>query len=178
MTRQITLKSRPIGLPQFSNFETREVLLPELAKGLVRLVPHTLSVDPYMRGRMNDGPSYVAQFNVGDPIAGGGIALITESRAAGLVAGSFVQGFIPWQEEIVMDAAGLNIVDETIAPLDYYLGILGMPGLTAYFGLLEIGKLKKDETIVISGAAGAVGIVVGHLQLQQELQVQQRQRAL
>ncbi len=163
MTRQITLKSRPIGLPQFSNFETREVLLPELAKGLVRLVPHTLSVDPYMRGRMNDGPSYVAQFNVGDPIAGGGIALITESRAAGLVAGSFVQGFIPWQEEIVMDAAGLNIVDETIAPLDYYLGILGMPGLTAYFGLLEIGKLKKDETIVISGAAGAVGIVVGQL---------------
>ena len=163
MTRQIALKSRPIGLPLISNFETREVVLPELANGQVRLVPHSLSVDPYMRGRMNDGPSYIAPFNVGDPMAGGGIARISESRAEGFDAGSYVQGFIPWQEEIIMDAAGLNIVDETIAPLDYYLGILGMPGLTAYFGLLEIGKLKKGETIVISGAAGAVGIVVGQL---------------
>ncbi|MEI7523244.1 MAG: NADP-dependent oxidoreductase [Mariniphaga sp.] len=163
MTRQITLKSRPIGLPQFSNFETREVVLPELAKGQVRLVPQTLSVDPYMRGRMNDAPSYVPQFNIGDPIAGGGISLIKESRAAGFEAGSYVQGFIPWQEEIIMDAQGLNIVDETIAPLSYYLGILGMPGLTAYFGLRDIGKLQQGETVVISGAAGAVGIVAGQL---------------
>jgi len=163
MTRQIVLKSRPTGLPLLSNFETREIILPELINGQVRLTPQIFSVDPYMRGRMNEGASYIAPFNVDEPIAGGGIAMIAESRAQGFEAGSFVQGFIPWQEEIIMDPTGLNIVDETIAPLDYYLGIVGMPGLTAYFGLLEIGKLKQGETIVVSGAAGAVGIVVGQL---------------
>ena len=163
MTRQIKLKSRPVALPTLENFETREVELPESAVGQVRLTPHTLSVDPYMRGRMNDGPSYIAPFQVGEPMAGGGIALVMESRAEGYKVGNYVMGFLPWQEEIVIDAKGLNIVDESIAPLSYYLGILGMPGLTAWFGLAEIGKLKNGETIVISGAAGAVGIVAGQL---------------
>ena len=163
MTRQIILKSRPVGLPKPENFETREVDIPEIADGQLRLVVHTLSVDPYMRGRMNDAPSYVAPFQVGEPMAGGGIARVVESRAEGINAGSYVRGFIPWQEEIVIDAAGLNVVDETTGPLNYYLGILGIPGLTAYFGLAEIGKLKEGETVVISGAAGAVGLVAGQL---------------
>ena len=163
MATQILLKSRPIGLPTPENFETRVIEIPGLKAGQVRLAPHTFSVDPYMRGRMNDGPSYVAPFQVGEAIGGGGIALILESRAEGFKAGSYVLGFLPWQEEVVMDATGLTIVDENFAPLGYYLGILGMPGLTAYFGLLEIGKLKHGETVVISGAAGAVGIVAGQL---------------
>ena len=163
MTKQIILKSRPVGLPVPDNFGIKEVEVPELAPGQVRLIPHTFSVDPYMRGRMNDAPSYIAPFQVDGPMAGGGIALVTESRAEGVTAGSYVMGFLPWQEEIVMDTAGLNIVDESLAPLSHYLGILGMPGLTAWFGLQEIGKLKAGETVVISGAAGAVGIVAGQL---------------
>jgi len=163
MTRQILLKSRPVGVPSVDNFSIREIELPQLASGQVRMTTHTMSVDPYMRGRMNDSPSYVAPFQVGEPIFGGGIGLITESRADGFEVGNYVMGFLPWQEELVMDAPGLRVVDETIAPLSYFLGILGMPGLTAYFGLLEIGKLNQGETVVISGAAGAVGIVAGQL---------------
>ncbi len=163
MTNQIVLKSRPIGLPTSANFEIRELNVPELANGQVRLLPHTLSVDPYMRGRMNDGPSYVPPFQLGEPIMGGGVALVTESKAPGYPVGSYVMGFLPWQQEIVIDAKGLNSVDPAMAPLSYFIGILGMPGLTAYFGLKEIGKLQPGETIVISGAAGAVGIVAGQL---------------
>ena len=163
MTKQIILKLRPVGLPTPENFEIREIEIPGIADGQVRLISHLISVDPYMRGRMNDSPSYIAPFEVGSPMAGGAIARVAESRAEGFKVGSYVMGFLPWQQEIVMDAAGLNIVDETLAPLSYYLGILGMPGLTAWFGLLEIGKLKNGETVVISGAAGAVGIVAGQL---------------
>ena len=163
MTRQIILKSRPAGIPTLDNFETRLVEIPAIATGQVRLITNTLSVDPYMRGRMSDARSYIAPFSLGEPIVGGGVALVAESRADGFKVGNYVMGFIPWQEEMVIDASGLKIVDENIAPLSYYLGILGMPGLTAYFGLLEIGKPKNGETVVVSGAAGAVGIVAGQL---------------
>lgn len=163
MTQQIVLKSRPIGVPSLINFETRTVEIPEVTQGMVRLKAHTFSVDPYMRGRMSDAKSYVAPFTVGGPIVGGGIAQVIESKAEGFKTGDFVVGMIPWQEEMVIDAIGLQLVDENIAPLSYYLGILGMPGMTAYFGLLDIGKPKKGETVVISGAAGAVGIVVGQI---------------
>lgn len=163
MTQQIILKSRPAGIPTLDNFETRLVEIPAIATGQLRLIAHTLSVDPYMRGRMSDARSYIAPFSVGEPIMGGGVALVTESRADGFSVGDYVMGFIPWQEEMVIDASGLKVVDENIAPLSYYLGILGMPGLTAYFGLLEIGKPKNGETVVVSGAAGAVGIVAGQL---------------
>ena len=163
MTRQIILKSRPEGIPTFDNFETREVETPSLTAGQVRLAVHTFSVDPYMRGRMSDAPSYIAPYQIGDPITGGAIGCITESQAEGFKAGNFVLGNMPWQEELVIDSAGLKIVDDILAPLSYYLGILGMPGLTAWFGLEEIGKLKEGETVVVSGAAGAVGIVAGQL---------------
>ena len=163
MTRQIILKSRPVGFPVTENFGIREIEIPEISDGQVRLTPHTFSVDPYMRGRMNEGPSYVAPFQVGEPIVGGGIARVTESLAEGFKVGEYVAGYMPWQEEIILNSAGLSIVDESIAPLNYYLGVLGMPGLTAYFALHEIGNLKSGETIVISGAAGAVGIVAGQL---------------
>ena len=163
MTQQIILKSRPEGIPTPDNFGTRIAGIPETKNGQVRLLPHTFSVDPYMRGRMSDAPSYIAPFEVGEPIVGRGIARIIESRAEGFTAGNFVQGFIPWQEELVIDATGLTVVDEKTAPLSYYLGILGIPGLTAWFGLLDIGKPRIGETVVISGAAGAVGIVAGQI---------------
>ena len=163
MTRQIILKSRPVGIPTPDNFEIREVEIAPVSLGQVRLVTHTMSVDPYLRGRMNDVPSYISAFQIGEPIVSGGVARITESKAEGFRVGSYVMGYMPWQEEMVIETAGLNIVDETIAPLNYYLGILGMPGLTAWFGLLEIGRPQHGETVVISGAAGAVGIVVGQL---------------
>ncbi|MCX6238616.1 MAG: NADP-dependent oxidoreductase [Bacteroidia bacterium] len=163
MTQQIILKSRPIGVPTPGNFETRTVEIPAITNGMVRLKAHTFSVDPYMRGRMSDAKSYIAPYSVGEPIVGGGIARVVESNADGFNVGDFVLGMIPWQEEMVVDAIGLQVIDGSIAPLSYYLGILGMPGLTAYFGLLDIGKPKRGETVVVSGAAGAVGIVVGQI---------------
>jgi len=112
---------------------------------------------------MGEAPSYIAPFQIGEPIIGGGVALVSESKVSGIEVGNYVMGYMPWQEEIVTDAIGLMVVDKNIAPLSYYLGILGMPGLTAWFGLLDIGKPKSGETVVISGAAGAVGIVAGQI---------------
>jgi len=163
MIKQIVLKSRPFGTPTAANFETKFIELPELADGEVRLVAHTFSVDPYLRGRMSDAKSYIAPFQVGEPIVSGLVARVAESKAANLKVGDYVMDRLSWQEELVVPAAGLQKVDEKIAPLSYYLGILGMPGLTAYFGLLDIGKPQPGETVVVSGAAGAVGLVVGQI---------------
>ncbi|MDP2338148.1 MAG: NADP-dependent oxidoreductase [Bacteroidota bacterium] len=163
MKKQIVLKSRPVGKPTADNFETRLIEIPTVAEGEVRLVAHTFSVDPYLRGRMSDAKSYIAPFQVGEAIVSGLVAKVVESKAANLKVGDFVMERLPWQEEMVVPAKGLQVVDEKIAPLSYYLGILGMPGLTAYFGLLDIGKPQKGETVVVSGAAGAVGMVVGQI---------------
>lgn len=163
MKKQIVLKSRPVGKPAESNFETRLIELPNVAEGEVRLVAHTFSVDPYMRGRMSDAKSYIAPYQIGEAIVGGVVARVAESKAENLKVGDYVLGMLPWQEEMVVSASGLQKVDEKIAPLSYYLGILGMPGLTAYFGLLDICKPQKGETVVVSGAAGAVGMVVGQI---------------
>jgi NADPH-dependent curcumin reductase CurA len=112
---------------------------------------------------MSDAKSYVAPFQVGEAIVSGLVARVIESKADNLKVGDYVMERLPWQEEIVVPAAGLQVVDEKIALLSYYLGILGMPGLTAYFGLLDIGKPQKGETVVVSGAGGAVGMVVGQI---------------
>jgi hypothetical protein len=163
MIKQIVLKSRPFCTPTGANFETKNIELPEVTEGEVRLAAHTFSVDPYLRGRMSDAKSYIAPFQVGEPIVSGLVARVTESKTDYLKVGDYVMDRLPWQEEMVVSAAGLQKVDEKIAPLSYYLGILGMPGLTAYFGLLDIGKPKQGETVVVSGAAGAVGLVVGQI---------------
>lgn len=162
-TNTILLASRPQGEPteaQFQ-FETRE--LPALKSGEVLLKTRYVSVDPYMRGRMSSAKSYVAPFEVGEPIAGGVVAEVVESQAEKLPVGSIVVGNLPWQEYSVAPAAQLNRVPADQAPISYYLGLLGMPGLTAYFGLLDICDPKEGETVVVSGAAGAVGTVVGQL---------------
>lgn len=163
MIKQIVLKSRPFGQPTPENFETMLIEIPVVAEGEVKLAAHTFSVDPYLRGRMNDTKSYIAPFQIGEAIVSGLVARVVESKADNLKVGDFVMGMLPWQEEMVVPAAGLQVVNGKIAPLGYYLGILGMPGLTAYFGLLDIGKPQKGETVVISGAAGAVGLVVGQI---------------
>ncbi len=163
MIQQIILKSRPSGFPTPDNFETKSIENLPVANGMVRLKAHTFSVDPYMRGRMSDAKSYAAPYSVGGPIVGGCIARVIESQAEDFKTGDFVMGYLPWQEEIVIDVTGLKVIDENLAPLSYYLGILGMPGLMAYFGLLDIGKPKEGETVVVSGAAGAVGTVVGQI---------------
>ncbi|SET53487.1 NADP-dependent oxidoreductase [Hymenobacter actinosclerus] len=163
-TNTILLASRPQGAPteaQF-RFETRE--LPALQSGEVLLKTRYVSVDPYMRGRMSSAKSYVEPFKVGEPIAGGVVAEVVESQAENLPVGRLVVGNLPWQEFSVAQAKMLQpLPAEGKAPASYYLGLLGMTGLTAYFGLLDICEPQEGETVVVSGAAGAVGMVVGQL---------------
>ncbi|MBF9238488.1 NADP-dependent oxidoreductase [Hymenobacter sp. BT683] len=162
-TQTITLASRPKGVPTAENFTFETRKLPPLAAGQVLLKTLYISVDPYMRGRMNEGKSYVPPFELGQPIAGGAVAEVIESQSEALPVGSLVVGSLPWQEFSVADGQGLSRVPAGPAPVSYYLGLLGMPGLTAYFGLLDICQPKAGETVVVSGAAGAVGMVVGQL---------------
>lgn len=159
----IKLASRPKGVPTKDNFHFEEQETPSLQEGEVLLKSLYVSVDPYMRGRMSDAKSYVAPYEVGHPITGGIVAEVVASRNSRLREGAVVLGNLPWQKYTVHSGSGLNIIDPDAAPLSYYLGILGMPGLTAYFGLMRIGEPKEGETVVVSGAAGAVGTVVGQI---------------
>jgi leukotriene B4 12-hydroxydehydrogenase/15-oxo-prostaglandin 13-reductase len=162
-TQTILLAGRPQGTPtteQF-RFETREVPAPTAGQVLLKTL--YVSVDPYMRGRMSAAKSYVAPFEVGQPIAGGVVAEVVESQSDKLPVGSVVVGNLPWQQFNVADAQTVNQVPADKAPASYFLGLLGMPGLTAYFGLLDICQPKAGETVVVSGAAGAVGMIVGQL---------------
>ncbi|NID10564.1 NADP-dependent oxidoreductase [Fibrivirga algicola] len=160
---QILLASRPKGMPDATNFSVEVVTLPELQAGDVLIEPTYFSVDPYMRGRMNEGKSYIAPFEVGQPLVGGAVARVVESLTDGIAAGDLVTGSLPWATRAVVPGKSLKKIDASLAPASYYLGILGMPGLTAYFGLLDIGNPQPGETVVVSGAAGAVGIIVGQI---------------
>ncbi|PKV75789.1 NADP-dependent oxidoreductase [Pontibacter ramchanderi] len=162
-TRSILLKSRPQGMPTEENFEFSEEELSGLQEGQLLLKSLYVSVDPYMRGRMSDAKSYVAPYNLNEPIAGGVVAEVVESRHDKFKAGDVVLGNLPWQTYSISDGKGLRPLDTELAPLSYHLGILGMPGMTAYCGLLYIGEPKEGETVVVSGAAGAVGTVVGQI---------------
>jgi NADPH-dependent curcumin reductase CurA len=158
--RRIVLASRPSGMPTAENFRFEDVGIPELQDGQVLVRTLFISVDPYMRSRMNDRKSYIPPFTLDDVIKGGVVGEVIESRAEGFKPGDVVTGMLGWQLYSVVDAKHLIKVDPSIAPISIALGILGGPGLTAYFGLLEIGKPKEGETVVVSGAAGAVGTVV------------------
>jgi NADPH-dependent curcumin reductase CurA len=120
-------------------------------------------VDPYMRGRMNDVKSYSPPFQVDAPISGGVVGEVEESKSADYKKGDIVLGMLPWATQSIVSSKEIRKIDTSLAPASYYLGILGMPGLTAYFGLIDIGKPKSGDTVVVSGAAGAVGIVVGQI---------------
>jgi NADPH:quinone reductase len=158
--RQIILKSRPTGMPSDENFKLVETTIPEPQDGEVLLRTLYLSVDPYMRARMNDRKSYVDPFVVGAAFTGSAVGEVVSSKSAAYASGDIVTGMLPWQLYSVAKGDSLHKVDPRLAPITTALGILGMPGLTAYFGLLDIGKPKKGETVVVSGAAGAVGTVV------------------
>ncbi|MGJ8761761.1 MAG: NADP-dependent oxidoreductase [Polaribacter sp.] len=162
--KTILLNNRPQGKPTTSNFEfvTENTEL-AIKDGEILLEAAYVSVDPYLRGRMSDAKSYVPPFQLNEPVQSGVIAKVTASKNDNFKEGDYVSGLLNWQTQQVSNGDGLNKVDGTKAPLSAFLGILGMTGLTAYLGLNEIGKPKAGETIVVSGAAGAVGSVVGQI---------------
>ena len=162
-TKQIILALRPKGLPTLENFKLENFELPDVQAGQLLLKGKYYSVDPYMRLRMNDAKSYVPPFEIGQPLSGSIIAEVIESKSDDFIAGDLVFGALPWREQFIASEKDLRKIDTTIAPASNYLGVLGMTGLTAYFGLMHIGKPKAGETVVVSGAAGAVGTVVGQI---------------
>jgi NADPH:quinone reductase len=163
MNKVISLNKRPIGKPTISDFKFTEEEMPDAHLGELLLKTLYVSVDPYLRGRMNDSKSYVPPFVLGQPIQSGCIAEVVESSVDKFKKGDFVLGNLDWKEYQVSNGKGLSKVEATVRALSPYLGILGMTGLTAYFGLVEIADPKEGETIVVSGAAGAVGSVVGQI---------------
>jgi NADPH-dependent curcumin reductase CurA len=162
-TEQIILKSRPKGLPTLENFKMEKTELPKIKDNEVLLEGMYYSVDPYMRGRMNDTKSYVPPFETGKPLSGGVVAKVIESKSEKFQVGDVITGNLPWRKKMIAAEKDIRKIDSTVAPASYYLGILGMTGLTSYFGLMHIGKPKAGETVVVSGAAGAVGMVVGQI---------------
>ncbi|MBV9210861.1 MAG: NADP-dependent oxidoreductase, partial [Acidobacteria bacterium] len=168
LNKQILLASRPVGMPTAENFKLVETDAPQPAEGEVLIRTLYLSVDPYMRGRMSDRRSYVAPFEVGEVITGGVIGEVVESRSENFQAGDIVTGMLGWQLYSVAkgddaEVGGIRKVDPRLAPVTTALGVLGIPGLTAYFGLLDIGQPREGETVAVSGAAGAVGTIVCQL---------------
>ncbi len=161
--QQIVLASRPIGLPSKENFRTESSVLDHLNENEVLLKSWFISVDPYMRGRMSDVKSYAASFELNQPIKGNIVARVVESRSRSFEVGDSVAGLLPWATYSIEDAANLRKVDTRSFPPGYHIGILGMPGLTAYFGITDIGRPMPGETVVISGAAGAVGLAAGQI---------------
>lgn len=162
-TRTILLNKRPEGKPTTANFKFITQEVSELKEGEILLSSKYISVDPYLRGRMSDAPSYIEPFELNKPIVSGMIAEVVDSKNNKFSKGDFVSGMIEWKETQVSKGEGLMKVDPKQASLSAYLGVLGMTGLTAYLGLTEIGKPKKGETLVVSGAAGAVGSTVGQI---------------
>jgi NADPH-dependent curcumin reductase CurA len=160
MARAWHLKSRPQGTPTHDNFELKDIELPPLSDGQVRVRNLWLSVDPYMRGRMNDVKSYVPPFQVGEPMDGGAIGEVVESKAEGLKAGDLVQHMAGWRDEAVVPARTAQKLPDLGAPPERFLGVLGVTGITAYFGLLDAAHAKEGDIVFVSAAAGAVGSVV------------------
>ncbi|MEK7834313.1 MAG: NADP-dependent oxidoreductase, partial [Acidobacteriota bacterium] len=161
--RQFLLAARPVGLPKDSDFNLVETPVPTPAANQFLVRAHYLSVDPYMRGRMNDVKSYAKPVQIGEVMTGGVVGKVVASNHPDYNAGDFAVGQFGWQEYAVSDGVGVRKVDPTLAPISTSLGVLGMPGLTAYFGLLDICDPKPGETVLVSGAAGAVGTLVGQI---------------
>jgi NADPH-dependent curcumin reductase CurA len=161
--KKIVLASRPAGMPDISNFRTEETILPELKDDEVVLSPLYISVDPYMRGRMNDQKSYMPPFELNKPIEGSVVAEIVESKSKQLNKGDKVLGFLPWATRAVEKGEKLTKLENPEFPDYYYLGVLGFTGLTAYVGVMKICEPKAGQTFVVSGAAGAVGSIAGQI---------------
>ncbi len=163
LNHTVRLTARPIGEPKRSDFAFADEPLNALADGQMLLKVHYLSLDPAMRGWMNEGKSYIAPVGLGDVMRSGGIGEVVESRHPKFAVGDFVSGMTNVQTYYVTDGKGFAKIDPTLAPLTTYLNVLGMPGMTAYWGLMDVGAPKAGETVVVSGAAGAVGATVGQI---------------
>ncbi|WBL24052.1 NADP-dependent oxidoreductase [Zunongwangia sp. HGR-M22] len=163
MSKVITLKERPSGKPEEKNFEFKTEEKPEIADGEILLKSKYISVDPYLRGRMRDEDSYIPPFKIDEPLASMVVAEVIESKSDDFKKGDHVSGMLDWKEIQKHTGEGLNKITNKDVPLSAYLGILGLTGLTAYLALETIGKLKEGETLLVSGAAGAVGSVVGQI---------------
>ena len=163
MARAWHLKNRPQGLPTDDDFELKDMELPALDDGMIRVRNRWLSVDPYMRGRMNDVKSYVPSFQLGEPMDGGAIGEVTESKAEGFAPGDLVLHMGGWRDEAVLSSRGANKLPELGAEPQQFLGVLGVTGATAYFGLLDVAAAKEGDIVFVSAAAGAVGSVVVQL---------------
>ncbi|GCE16073.1 NADP-dependent oxidoreductase [Tengunoibacter tsumagoiensis] len=161
--RQVQLASRPEGWVKESDFRIVETDVPAIGQGEVLVKNLYLSLDPYMRGRMSAAKSYAAGMELGDVMVGGTVGTILESNHPEFKAGDTVVGYLGWQLYAVSKGEGLRTVSTNAAPVSTYLGVLGMPGLTAWIGLIDIGQPKAGETVVVSAASGAVGSVVGQL---------------
>ena len=162
-TRQIVLASRPHGRPTEENFRLETVGLPELGDGEVLVRNTVMSVDPYMRGRMNDVRSYVPPFRVDAPLDGGVVGEVVASRSADVAVGTHVLHGRGWREHTVLAAERATVVDTDAAPASRYLGLLGLTGLTAYVGLTAVAEMREGDTVFVSGAAGAVGQAAGQI---------------
>jgi hypothetical protein len=163
INRQIILVKRPAGMPDESCFKLVEIPIPEPAKGQVLIRAKYISVDPYMRGRMKDRKSYLPPFQLNEAISGGVVGEVVETRSENFSTGDVAFGFLPWQDYSLADETNIRKLDTGAAAASTALGVLGVTGLTAYFGLLDIGSPKPGETVVVSGAAGAVGMIVGQI---------------
>ena len=161
--RQILLAKRPTGWVTEADFRIVEAPVPVPVDGQVLIRNHYLSLDPYMRGRMDDAPSYAENVKVGDVMVGGTVGEVVESNNPKFKPGMMVSGYAGWQDYGLSDGKALSRIDTAIAPASWYLGVLGMPGVTAWIGLLDICQPKAGETVVVSAASGAVGSVVGQL---------------
>jgi NADPH-dependent curcumin reductase CurA len=161
---QIQLIKRPVGWPTQDDFRTATVELPDLGPDQVRVANEFVSVDPYMRGRMNDVKSYIPPFALGETMTGGAVGRVVESTAATHPVGSVVVHDLGWRDLAQGDASAFRVVDEIPGvSISAYLGILGLTGLTAYVGLVHIAHLKAGDSVFISGAAGAVGTAAGQI---------------
>lgn len=164
MNKQIILKNRPVGLPDESTWELRESPIPSLKEGEVLIENHFISLDPAMRGWMNDAPSYIPPVALGDVMRAGSIGIVKEANNhPKYKAGDVLTGWGGVQQYTLTNGKNYYPVDISLAPMPKYIGSLGMPGMTAYFGILEVGKIKEGDVVVVSGAAGAVGSVVGQV---------------
>jgi NADPH-dependent curcumin reductase CurA len=161
--REVHLRSRPDGWPTVDNFELVEAPVPELAGDHVRVRNTFLSVDPYMRGRMNNARSYAEPFALGEVMYGGAVGVVEESNSPKLAVGDTVAHQHGWREVALGPARSFAKIDTALAPASAFLGVLGMPGLTAYVGLLDVAAMAPGDTVFVSGAAGAVGSMVGQI---------------
>ena len=163
LNKRIVLAARPTGVPCLTDFRLEEIPIPALAPGEILVHTRFLSLDPYMRGRMNAGASYAPGVDLDSVMVGGVVGDVVDSRHADFTVGDIAQVQTGWQQYGIVQGDEARRIDPNLAPISTSLGILGMPGLTAYFGLLDIGQPQTGETVVVSGAAGAVGSLVGQI---------------